>query len=216
MTITPELLRTYFPRLVDVDVWVDALNEAMDRFAITTADRQAAFLAQVAHECGVSALTIKVRLVENLNYSAQGLRATWPSRFPSMDLAAHYARKPELIANRVYAGRYGNGDEASGDGWRFRGRGLIQLTFRDNYVWMGELLGMDLRAHPDLLEQPFNAALSAAAFWEARGCNELADDLPADDDDADYRRITKVINGGYHGLRDRQARWQRTKAAVDA
>lgn len=216
VVLSEPLLRSYFPRLVDADVWLDALNEAMGRFDIDTRDRVAAFLAQVAHECGVSALTTGVRLAENLNYSAKALMATWPTRFPTMAIATKYARQPERIANLVYANRLGNGDEASGDGWRFRGRGLLQITGRSNYRAAGAALGLDLEAHPQLLEQPLPAALAAAHFWKAAGLNELADDRENDDDVADFRRITKVINGGYHGLEDRQARWGRTQAALEA
>lgn len=212
--LTRELLQEYFPRLLDVDRWVAVLNTAMARFDIATSDRAAAFLAQVAHECGVSARTERVRLVENLNYSAKGLMATWPSRFPTMEPATLYARRPEAIANRVYANRLGNGPEASGDGWRFRGRGLLQITGRANYRTAGHALAMDLEQHPELLEEPLNAALAAAYFWKANGLNELADDCADDDDAADFRRISRAINGGDHGLEDRQARWTRTAAAL--
>lgn len=214
--VSDALVRKYFPKLVDVDVWVSALNEAMLRFEITTRDRAAAFLAQIAHECGVSAITTRVRLVENLNYSASGLIATWPGRFPTLAVANQYARQPERIANKVYANRLGNGDEASGDGWRFRGRGLMQVTGRANYRAAGAALGLDLETNPAALEQPLPAALAAAHFWQVSGLNELADDRLDDDDVADFTRISKVINGGYNGLADRQARWGRTIAALEA
>lgn len=204
----------HFPRLLDITLWVTVLNEAMTRFGITTPARAAAFLAQIAHECGVRAATDRVRLVENLNYSAKGLMATWPKRFPSMVLAAGYARQPVRIANHVYANRLGNSDEASGDGWRFRGHGLIMITGRANHRAAGIALDLPLETHPELLEQPWPASLAAAQFWQSHGLNELADDRTDDDDEADFRRISKVINGQFIGLEDRRARWARAQAAL--
>src|SRR5256886_11789012 len=115
-------------RYEDLVRYIDFLNEGMEKFEIDIPNRIAAFVAQVAHESADFRST-----EENLNYSWQALRATWPARFPSDAFAQQYHRQPEKIANLVYAGRHGNGDEASGDGWKYRGRGLIQLTFRDNY-----------------------------------------------------------------------------------
>lgn len=188
-------------------VFVPALNEAMSRFRIDSKVRAAAFLAQVGHESG--GLT---RLVENLNYSAAGLAATWPARFRSSDgrpsaLAEQIARKPEQIANAVYGGRMGNGPPASGDGWRYRGRGLIQLTGRANYTEAGKALGVDFVAQPELLEGALWACLAAAWFWSSRGLNELADAGRFDD-------ITQRINGGQNGREERYALWERAKAAL--
>jgi putative chitinase len=170
-----------------------ALAEAMPAARIETLPRIAAFLAQVGHESGGL-----VRLVENLNYSAPGLAATWPGRFTDTSLATRLARNPEAIANYVYANRLGNGDTVSGDGWRYRGRGLIQVTGRANYAEAGKALMLPLIDEPQLLEQPGPAARSACWFWRTRGCNELAD---ADQ----FMQITRKINGGTHGHAERVA-----------
>lgn len=182
-------------------VFVPALNRAMARFRIDSPVRRAAFLAQIGHESGQLR-----RLVENLNYSAAGLAATWPGRFRASDgqpnpLAKRLARLPESIANHVYADRLGNGPAATGDGWRYRGRGLIQLTGRDNYRACGSAIGADLLAAPDLLEQAEWAAMSAAWFWSSSGLNELADAGRFED-------ITRRINGGTHGQPQRLALWR--------
>ena len=155
----------------------------------TTADvaayRVAAFLAQIAHES--QELN---RLVENLNYSAAALMSTWPKRFPTLADAEPYARQPERIANRAYANRLGNGAEQSGDGWRYRGRGIIQVTGRGNYHEIGAALALPLDVQPELLEQPANAALSASWFWKSHLLNPLADHQTNDIDDADFLTIT--------------------------
>lgn len=177
------------------------LDHACVRFGINTPDRQAAFLAQTAHECGMFQ-----RLVENLNYSAVGLRKTWPARFNEADALA-YARKPERIANRAYGGRNGNGNEASGDGWKFIGRGAIQITGRSNYAACGAALGLDLIAHPELLEQPDHACMSAAWFWKANGCNELADA-------GLFEQIGRKINGGTNGADERRTLWIKARKAM--
>ncbi len=177
-------------------LWLEALNAAMARFEIDTPRRSAAFLAQVAHE---SALL--TTLEENLDYSASGLLAVFPQRFTPAEAAA-YQPRPVAIANRVYASRHGNGDEASGDGWKYRGRGLIQVTFRDNYRACGAALGNPFELDPDALVQRGNAALSAAWYWKAHGCNQLADA-------GDTRAITLKINGGVNGLEHRTALYRR-------
>jgi putative chitinase len=210
MTLTDQQLVAIMPR-VNAAHWLGPLSTAMARFAIVTPARAAAFLAQVAHESGECR-----RLVENLNYSAQGLERTWPKRFPSTVIATEFARQPERIANRVYAGRMGNGDEASGDGWKFRGRGLLQTTGRSNYRATGIALQVGLEANPEQLEQPGLAALAAAYFWDSRGCNALADSEPGDNDDEDFVRITKIINGGTNGLKERREYWARARQALAA
>ncbi|MHA5526101.1 glycoside hydrolase family 19 protein, partial [Pseudomonas aeruginosa] len=160
MPITEQQLLQIFPHAGPrAGVFVGALNRGMTRFGITSPVRAAAFLAQVGHESGQ--LT---RLVENLNYSARGLAATWPSRYLGADgqpnaLAQRLARNPRAIANNAYASRNGNGDEASGDGWRYRGRGLLQITGRSNYRAAGTGLGQPLEQEPELLEQPEWAAI---------------------------------------------------------
>ena len=135
-------------------------------------------------------------LLENLNYSAQRLVQVWPSRFPSLPVAIPYAGNPEKLANFIYANRLGNGPPDSGDGWKYRGRGLIQLTGRGNYQQAATGIGRPLVDQPDLLLQPDVAARSAAFFWKSHGLNELADDRSGDDDNADFQMITIRINGG--------------------
>lgn len=207
--ITEQKLSAIMPACSNVTAWVTALNNAMSRFDITGGQRMAAFLAQVAHESGQLA-----RLSENLNYSAKRLMQVWPSRFPTLEKAQKYEKNPEKLANYVYAGRLGNGDEASGDGWRFRGRGLIQLTGRGNYRAAGQGIGLPLEEQSDLLGQPEAAALSAAWFWKSHGLNELADDRSNDNDNEDFKTITKRINGGTVGLQERIAFWKRAKTVL--
>ena len=171
--------------------WLDPLTSAFERFEINTPERQAAFIGQCAHESA----NFKT-LQENLNYSAKGLNATWPSRFPSDEAAQPFHRQPEKIANKVYSGRMGNTDE--GDGWKYRGRGLIQLTGKDNYRLASDALGVDFIADPDLVLTKEYAALTAAWYWNKRGLNKEADAK-------DFTGMTKKINGGTIGLADRVA-----------
>jgi putative chitinase len=171
--------------------WVDALNETFDRFGIDSIKKQAAFIGQCGHECG----NFKV-LEENLNYRAETLCKLWPKRFPSLEFAKQYERQPKKIANSVYSNRMGNRDEASGDGFRFRGRGCIQLTGHSSYFHAGKALGVDFVMEPDLVASPKYAALTAGWFWSTHGCNELAQA-------ADWVKLTKKINGGTIGLDDR-------------
>jgi putative chitinase len=202
-------LTAFLPTLTRADAWTTALNAAMDRFEINTPPRVAAFLAQIAHESGELQ-----RLVENLNYSAARLCAVWPKRFSTVEAAQPYERNPERLANYVYAKRLGNGDVATGDGWRFRGRGLIQLTGRGNYRSCGAAVALPFENEPERLESPEAAALAAAQFWQSRGLNHLADDQNDDNDDEDFIAITKIINGGTAGLKSRQQYWARAKAAL--
>jgi putative chitinase len=171
--------------------WLEPLTAAFHRFDISTPERQAAFIGQCAHESG----NFKT-LQENLNYSAKGLNATWPSRFASEEAAQPFHRNPEKIANKVYSGRMGNTEE--GDGWKYRGRGLIQLTGKDNYRLASDALGVDFVANPDLVLTKENAALTAAWYWNKRGLNKEADAK-------DFTGMTKKINGGTIGLADRVA-----------
>ena len=173
------------------DDWLEPLNEAMQRYEINTPERQAAFIGQCAHESG----GFKT-LQENLNYSAKGLHATWPSRFASEADAQPFHRNPEKIANKVYSGRMGNTDE--GDGWKYRGRGLIQLTGKDNYRLASDALDVDFVANPELVLSKEYAALTAAWYWNKRGLNKEADAK-------DFTGMTKKINGGTIGLADRVA-----------
>lgn len=171
----------------------EPLNTTFAKFNIDTARKQAAFLGQCGHECG----NFKI-FEENLNYKAATLMKLWPKRFPTLDVANQYAGNPKKIANNVYASRMGNRDEASGDGYRFRGRGCIQLTGHANYFHAGQALGVDFVAEPDLVATPLYALLTAGWFWATHGCNELAEA-------ANWTGLTKKINGGTIGLEDRIA-----------
>jgi putative chitinase len=172
--------------------WLEPLNTTFAKYDISTPARQAFFVGQCAHESGNFRI-----LEENLHYSASALMRVWPSRFPNLDVANQYANNPEKIANKVYAGRLGNVED--GDGWKFHGRGVIQLTGRDNYDRCGKALGVDLINQPQLLVDPHYAALSAGWFWNKAGLNALADSQ-------DYETMTKRINGGVLGLDDRKAK----------
>jgi len=171
--------------------WADALNQTFQRFSINTINQQAMFIGQCSHECGNFKL-----LKENLNYKAATLMKLWPKRFPSLEKANEYAGNPRKIANSVYASRMGNRDEASGDGFRFCGRGIIQLTGHSSYFHAGKALGVDFVADPDLVSTPQYAALTGGWFWSTHNLNAPADAL-------DYTKVTKIINGGTIGLDDR-------------
>jgi putative chitinase len=174
---------------------------ACKAFGITTKLRLAAFLSQIGHESASLS-----RIEENLNYSAHGLMQTWPGRFPTMQSAQPYDRNPQKIANKVYANRMSNGDVESGDGWKFRGRGLKQLTGKSNYQLLTKAFGVDFVSEPELLLHPVWASLSACWFWETNGCHSFADK-------GDIIGLTKRINGGLIGIEDRQIRF---KQALDA
>ena len=202
--LTADILRAALPaaRPTDIARFVTPLTEACAEWGIDTPLRLAAFLAQIAHESGqLRALT------ENLNYSAEALLRVFPRHFDA-GRATAYARQPERIGSKVYANRMGNGDEASGDGWRYRGRGLIQVTGKTNYAACGTALDLDLIAQPELLEQPGPAARSAAWFWHRHDLNGLADAR-------DIETITRRINGGLTGLQDRKAHYARACAALE-
>jgi putative chitinase len=172
--------------------WVDPLNETFEKYDISTPKRQAAFIGQCMHESGGFK-----HLTENLNYSAKGLVATWPSRFPNEEYAEEYARKPERIAAKVYVGRMGN--ESAEDAAKYIGRGLIQLTGKENYANCGLGIGVDLLGNPDWLATPKYAALSAGWFFNKKNLNALADI-------GDIDTMTKRINGGLIGIADRKAK----------
>ena len=190
--------------------WTDALNKAMEKFSINTPERQAAFLSQLGHE------TAGLSLVEeNLNYSTDGLMKVFSKYFASRTAAEQYARKPERIANLVYSGRMGNGDEASGDGWKYRGRGPIQLTGKTNYREAGRALGFDLVANPELVADPEVGSLIAAWFWSRSNLNKYADRK-------DNITISKIINTGSPsspasrvvGLQDRMRQYEAAYKAL--
>ena len=178
--------------------WLPFFELAAKKADLSTKERMAGFLAQTGHETGGLG-----RIEENLNYSWEGLLKIFPKYFKDEETAKLYARQPEKIANVVYASRMGNGDSLSGDGWRFRGRGLIQLTGRTNYITCGSWMAKHLQANPDYLLSPEGACLSAAWFWTTKNLNSYADKL-------DILGMTKVINGGTHGLDDRKLRWERS------
>ena len=171
--------------------WADALNATFERFNIATPVQKASFIGQCGHECG----QFKV-LEENLNYRAETLMKLWSKRFPTLEVANQYARNPKKIANMVYSNRMGNRDEASGDGYRFRGRGCIQLTGHANYFHAGQACGVDFVMEPDLVATPQFAAMTAGWFWNTHNLNQYADAR-------NFVLMTKKINGGTIGLDDR-------------
>ena len=178
---------------LDIDAkWLEPLNGTFQKYDVNTPKRQAAFIGQ----CAVESANF-TRLQENLNYSAQRLTQVWPSRFPNINMAESYAHNPEKLADFVYAGRMGNLQD--GDGWKFHGRGLIQLTGRENYANCGSSIGVDIIDNPDLLLTPKYAALSAGWFWNRKQLNLLADS-------GDIETMTKRINGGLTGLNERIAK----------
>ena len=191
--ITVEQFAHMFPKNKNQQGWTTALVEVLPTYEINTPERIASFLAQCGHES--AGFTV---LQENLNYSAEGLNKIFHKYFPTLESAQPYARKPEMIANRVYANRMGNGDEQSGEGYRYRGRGPIQLTGKDNYAACSDFLFQDdtLLNDPDMLLDPEYALHSACWFWWKNDLNTFADS-------ADLVTMTKRINGGTIGLDDR-------------
>jgi putative chitinase len=193
---TKEQLKDMIPKNPYVDQWFEALSEILPEYEITTPQRVAAFLAQCAHESGGF-----VFLKENLNYKAASLRRVFPKYFPDDAIAAQYAGKGEMIANRVYANRMGNGPEESGDGFRYCGRGLIQLTGKNNYTFFAGSLDIPVEEASEYLQTFEGAVQSACFFWEQNKLNQWADA-------GDILTLTKRINGGTIGLEDRQKHYQ--------
>jgi len=197
--ITAEQFHKLFPRNPEPQVWADAMAEVFPTYEINTPHRVAAFLAQCGHESG--GWTV---FEENLNYSAQGLNNTFKKYFPTLESATPYARKPEMIANKIYANRMGNGAPESGDGYRYRGRGPIQLTGKANYTSFAKDMFDDwenLLDNPDWVTYDKSFALmSAIWFWNTNKLNVQADN-------GDIKLMTKKINGGYIGLEDRIAQY---------
>ena len=207
--MTPTLEHLQAAKIKNAEKWLDAIIATCQEFEINTPQRVAGFLAQTSHESGGYTM-----LSENLNYKAATLAACWPNRFAVLGadkkpvkengklvptaVANSIAGKAELIANLVYSSRMGNGPAESGEGWKFRGRGLKQLTGKDNYARCGTALGVDLVGNPDLLLEPLYAARSAGWFWKA---NKLSDFADVDD----IKGMTKKINGGLIGIEARQA-----------
>lgn len=207
--MTPTIDHLQAAKIKNPDKWLNAVIATCQEFEINTPQRIAGFLAQTSHESGGYTM-----LTENLNYKAATLAACWPNRFAVLGadkkpvkengklvptaVANSIAGKAELIANLVYSSRMGNGPAESGEGWKFRGRGLKQLTGKDNYNRCGNALGVDLVGNPDLLLEPMYAARSAGWFWKSNKLSEFADSN-------DIKGMTKKINGGFIGLDARQA-----------
>ena len=194
MELTREHLKQLLPKNPYIDHWFGALSQLLPDYEINTPQRMAAFIAQCAHESGGF-----TALKENLNYRPETLRKLFGKYFPTDDLARAYCSMPnkqEAIANRVYANRMGNGPEESGDGYRFCGRGLIQLTGRDNYTWFAASLNISVEEASEYLQTFEGAAQSACWFWETNNLNQWADK-------GDILTLTKRINGGTIGLEDR-------------
>lgn len=189
--LTKEQLKELLPNNSYVDEWHEALSKLLPDYDINTPKRIAAFIAQCSHESAGFKF-----LKENLNYRAESLMRVWPRYFPTIEIARQYAHQQEKIANRAYANRMGNGDESSGDGWRFCGRGLIQLTGRNNYEAFAESIETPVNEIPEYLMTFEGACQSACWFWETNNLNVLADK-------GDIVMLTKRINGGDLGLPDR-------------
>ena len=203
MEIRQDQLAQILPGNPYIDHWTEALNKILPDYGIDTPQRVAAFLAQTAHESGgYSALH------ENLNYKAESLARVWPRYFNAGN-AAQYAHNPEMIANRAYANRMGNGDEASGDGWRYCGRGLLQVTGKQNYQAFADSVGIAVEEAPAFLQTFEGAIQSACWFWENNNLNQYADS-------GDFVTMTKRINGGTLGLDDRTARYQHALQVLGA
>lgn len=197
--ITIELLQKINPKTKQsvLQQYVDPLVDVCDYYEITGShQRLACFLAQISHESG-GFNAVK----ENLNYGAKGLRTTFGKYFPTDELARQYERQPQKIANRVYANRMGNGPESSGDGWQFCGRGLIQLTGRDNYTRFSTALDISIDECVAYMETPAGACSSAGWFWDNNGLNNYCDR-------GDFVGLTKRINGGTIGLEDRKHHYE--------
>lgn len=202
--IDVDLLRAACPgaSAAELEKWVSPIKAACKRWEIESVREVAAFLSQAGHE----SMNFR-RLEENLNYSAPRLRQVWPRRFPTAAVAEAYARNPEKLANNVYANRMGNGPPESGDGWRFRGAGLFQLTGRSNHTRCAEALGIPLKNFPDYLRSPVGAAMSAGWFFFDNDLHRLANTPGVEDE-------TRRINGGLHGVEDRRDRFNAVVALL--
>ena len=216
--MTPTIANLQAAKIKNPEKWIDAIVATCQEFEINTPQRVAAFLAQTSHESGGYTM-----LSENLNYKAATLAACWPNRFAVLGadkkpvkengklvptaVANSIAGKPELIANLVYSSRMGNGPAESGEGWKFRGRGLKQLTGKDNYARCGAALGLDLISNPDLLLEPMAAARSAGWFWRSNNLSTFADK-------GDLEGMTRKINGGLIGYPERKAKYDKIMSVM--
>lgn len=197
--ITVDLLQQLCPKTKRsvLELYAEPIHEVCEYYDMyDNLNRAAGFVAQIAHESGGFNF-----VKENLNYGAKGLMGTFKKYFPTEDIAKQYERQPEKIANRVYANRMSNGDESSGDGYRFCGRGLIQLTGRANYTKFAADLGISIEETVAYLETPAGAVSSAGWFWDQNNLNQYCDAN-------DFVTLTKRINGGTIGLEDRQHHYQ--------
>ena len=199
---TAQNLKKMFPTTPDatIELYVDALNELCIKYDINTPKRRAMFIAQVGHESGGFKF-----VKEGLDMSPARICAVWPNRFTTEEAAAPYAHNPEALANSVYSNRMGNGPVESGEGFRYRGRGLIQVTGKDNYVAFAKSIGMSLDEVVSYLETPAGAIESAGWYWKARALNVCCDN-------DDLKTCTKKINGGYVGLEDRTQLYTKAKS----
>jgi len=180
---------------------IDAMNVAIEKADLSTPERLAAFIAQCGHESDSFRF-----MEENLNYKAESLCRTWPSHF-NEENASEYAHNPEKIANRAYANRMSNGDEESGDGWNYRGRGWLQTTGKAGYEQLSDATQIDFVSNPDAVATPEGSAISAAVFWEKHNLNRHVDNN-------DFTGLTKAINGGTIGQEDRMARYQHAMSVL--
>lgn len=204
MEITQEQLKSCIGNNPYLEQWCHALNQILPDYGIDTPQRVAAFVAQSAHESG----NFKF-LTENLNYRWASLRKVFPKYFPTDELAQAYEKKPEKIANRIYGGRMGNGPEETGDGFRYCGRGLIQLTGRANYEAFADSIESTPEEVSEYLQTFEGAVQSACWFWESNNLNQYADS-------DDIKTMTKRINGGYIGLEDRIKHYEHAKHVFGA
>ena len=204
MILTLDQLKQLIPKNKHVEHWHSALSQLLPDYGIDTEQRIAAFVAQCAHESGEFTM-----IKENLNYRWETLRKIFPKYFPTDELARQFAQRPEAIANKVYANRMGNGDEASGDGYRYSGRGLIQLTGKDNYFWFAESIGISPEEASEYMATFEGASQSACWFWETNNLNQWADK-------DDILTLTKRINGGTIGLEDRIKHYEHAKHVLGA
>jgi len=192
MELTKEQLKQLLPKNPYIDQWHNALSQLLPDYEINTPQRIAAFIAQCAHESGNF-----IFLSENLNYKAESLVKIFHKYFPTIESTNGYAKNPQKIANKIYANRMGNGDELSGDGYKYRGRGLIQLTGKTNYTWFAASLEISAEEAAEYTQTFEGAAQSACWFWETNKLNQYADS-------GDILTMTKRINGGTIGLEDRK------------
>lgn len=203
MQITTKQLVAMGATSTNAEKYLDGINEALEVYNINTPARVSQFIANIYSESGALS-----NILENLNYSADALMKYWPARYPTLTVANQYARKPQLIANKNMGGRFGN--DAINDGWKFRGRGLKQISFKSNYTRCGNSMGVDLINNPDILLDPRYAALSAGWFWHEGSGTDL--NILADKNNSQsFRELCIKINGGTIGLETRQNYWEKAK-----